>query len=263
MARTSKSSSANSEAALSDAVLAPPTRSPGGQVEASVGAESALDALEGDERDVVLTPMATARTAAEASASTEVPPDAQGELEFGPGPGNLLSDDELLRAVTALVFASPEPISVRRLLEILERPDRARLDLALAAVRERLVASGLPLELREIAGGYHILSQPEMGDIVQRLFKARKAERISAAALETLAVIAYRQPVSKAEIEAIRGVQAGPILRTLIERGLARVTGRADVPGHPLQYGTTRDFLDRFGLGSLDELPRDAELTKD
>ncbi len=76
-------------------------------------------------------------------------------------------------------------------------------------------------------------------------------------------MIAYRQPVSKAEIEAIRGVQAGPILRSLIERGLVRVTGRADVPGHPLQYGTTREFLDRFGLASLAELPRDSELTKD
>jgi segregation and condensation protein B len=91
----------------------------------------------------------------------------------------------------------------------------------------------------------------------------RKSERISGAALETLAVVAYRQPVTKAEIEAIRGVQAGPILRTLIERGLVRVTGRADVPGHPLQYGTTREFLDRFGLSSLGDLPRDGELAKD
>jgi segregation and condensation protein B len=102
-----------------------------------------------------------------------------------------------------------------------------------------------------------------LGEVVQRLFKARKAERVSAAALETLAVVAYRQPVSKAEIEAIRGVQAGPILRSLIERGLVRVTGRADVPGHPLQYGTTKAFLDRFGLESVAELPRDGELTRD
>ncbi|MDZ4772039.1 MAG: SMC-Scp complex subunit ScpB [Planctomycetota bacterium] len=179
------------------------------------------------------------------------------------GPGDQLSDDELLSALTALVFASPEPITMRRLLEILENPARTRLAVALDRLREGLAASHLPLELREIAGGFQILTKPEMGEIVQRLFKARRAERISSAALETLAVIAYRQPVSKAEIEAIRGVQAGPILRTLIERGLVRVTGRADVPGHPLQYGTTREFLDRFGLGTLEDLPRDAELTKD
>ncbi len=179
------------------------------------------------------------------------------------GPGDQLSDDELLSALTALVFASPEPITMRRLLEILEQPARTRVAVALDRLREGLAASRLPLELREIAGGFQILTKPEMGEVVQRLFKARRAERISSAALETLAVIAYRQPVSKAEIEAIRGVQAGPILRTLIERGLVRVTGRADVPGHPLQYGTTREFLDRFGLGTLEDLPRDAELTKD
>jgi segregation and condensation protein B len=201
-------------------------------------------------------------------ASSEVPVAVEAvdtELASVPvnGPGDQLSDDELLSALTALVYASPEPISMRRLLEILEQPARARLAVALDRLREGLTASGLPLELREIAGGFQILTKPEMGEVVQRLFKARRAERISSAALETLAVIAYRQPVSKAEIEAIRGVQAGPILRTLIERGLARVTGRADVPGHPLQYGTTREFLERFGLGTLADLPRDAELTKD
>lgn len=188
------------------------------------------------------------------------------ELEGGldePGPGDQLSDPELVAAVCSLVFASPEPISVRRLAEVLEGPARARIVTALEGVRERLAGCGLPLELREIAGGFQILTKPEMGEVVQRLFKARRAERISAAALETLAVIAYRQPVSKAEIEAIRGVQAGPILRSLIDRGLVRVTGRADVPGHPLQYGTTREFLDRFGLASLDELPRDNELTRE
>ena len=88
-------------------------------------------------------------------------------------------------------------------------------------------------------------------------------ERVSPAGLETLAIVAYRQPVTKAEIEAIRGVQAGPVLRSLVDRGLVKVTGRADQPGAPLQYGTTREFLDRFGLASLKELPRDAELVRD
>jgi segregation and condensation protein B len=208
--------------------------------------------------------------AAEVVAETPAPAPAAPETvdpEFASapehGPGDQLSDEELFCALTALVYASPEPITMRRLLDILEQPSRPRLAVALDRLRESLAASGLPLELREIAGGFQILTKPEMGEVVQRLFKARRAERISSAALETLAVIAYRQPVSKAEIEAIRGVQAGPILRTLIERGLARVTGRADVPGHPLQYGTTREFLDRFGLGTLEDLPRDAELAKD
>lgn len=193
-----------------------------------------------------------------AAATTDV-----NAVESTLGAGNSLTDDEILNAVTALVFASPEPIALRRLVALLENPAVARVEAALVRVRERLTQSSLPLELREIAGGFQILTTPEMGETIQRLFKARKAERISPAALETLAVVAYRQPVTKAEIEAIRGVQGGPILRTLIDRGLVRVAGHADVPGHPLLYATTREFLDRFGLASLGELPRDAELTKD
>jgi segregation and condensation protein B len=184
-------------------------------------------------------------------------------IEAEPGAGEQLSDEELVQSVVALVFASPEPLSERRLVQLLEGPRIERVRAALERARERLAATGLPIELRRIAGGHQLLTRPELGPLVQRLFKARKSERISAAALETLAVIAYRQPVTKAEIEAIRGVQAGPILRTLVDRGLVRVEGRADVPGHPLQYATTRSFLDRFGLGSLEELPRDSELSKD
>ena len=201
----------------------------------------------------------------------EADPPAAPEEPAGPadaaapstGPGEALSDEELVRCVTALVYASPDPIGEKRLAYLLEGPAIARVRSALETLRARLAASGLPLELRSIAGGWQILTQPELGPTVQKLFAQRKAERISPAALETLAVVAYRQPVTKAEIEAIRGVQAGPILRSLIEKGLVRVTGRAEVPGHPLQYGTTRVFLDRFGMGGLDELPRDSELAKD
>ncbi len=184
-------------------------------------------------------------------------------IDAEPGAGEQLSDEELVQSVVALVFASPEPLSERRLVQLCDGPRLERVRAALASARERLAATGLPLELRAIAGGHQLLTKPELGPLVLRLFKARKAERISAAALETLAVVAYRQPVTKAEIEAIRGVQAGPILRTLVDRGLVRVEGRADVPGHPLQYATTRSFLDRFGLASLDELPRDSELSRD
>jgi len=185
--------------------------------------------------------------------------------EGGEG-GERLSDEELLRAVAALVFASPEPITERKIASLVAgeggASETARTAAALATLRERLAASGLPLELRTIAGGWQILTSPDTSEVVKRLFQDRKAERISPAALETLAVVAYRQPVTKAEIEAIRGVQVGPILRSLVDRDLVKVTGRADVPGHPLQYGTTKTFLDRFGLGGLDDLPRDSELTR-
>jgi len=173
-----------------------------------------------------------------------------------------LSDDELPRAVAALIYASPEPLSERRLSALLGDAPPARVRAALDTVKARLESSNLPLELRAIAGGFQIQTASDLGPIVRRLFEDRKVERISPAALETLAIVAYRQPVTKAEIEAIRGVQAGPILRTLVDRGLVKVTGRADVPGHPLQYGTTREFLDRFGLSGPSDLPRDSELAR-
>lgn len=193
---------------------------------------------------------------------------AEGQDEASPkrgrrGPGADLDDDELAQRVLALLFASPEPLAQSRLVGLLERPEPQRVAAALAAIPERLRAAGLPLELRALAGGYTLMTVPEMGAVVARLSSARAVERISPAALETLAVVAYRQPVTKAEIEAIRGVQAGPILRSLVDRGLARVVGRADVPGHPLQYATTKEFLDRFGLMAIEDLPRDSELTRD
>ena len=191
--------------------------------------------------------------------------DPEAEAPEGEEPakaGEQLTDGELLEAVAALIYASPEPLAERKIASLLEGPEPARVRAAIEALGQRLEASGLPLELRSIAGGWQILTSPRMGEIVRRLFQERKVERISPAALETLAVVAYRQPVTKAEIEAIRGVQAGPILRSLVERGLVRVVGRADVPGHPLQYGTSKEFLDRFGLGGVDDLPRDSELAR-
>ena len=191
--------------------------------------------------------------------------EASGSGESGQGgaASSERSDNELVRAISALVFASPEPLTAARLSKLLDKPKPARLRAAMAEVTRRLENSGLPLELREIAGGWLLMTTPDMGSTLARLSETRKVERISAAALETLAVVAYRQPVTKAEIEAIRGVQAGPILRTLVDRGLIHVTGRADQPGHPLQYGTTREFLDRFGLARVEDLPRDGELTRD
>jgi len=190
-----------------------------------------------------------------------------GEPESGeegePGPGEELDQEELIRGVTALVFASPEPLGVGRLRGLLDGPRPARIKAALLEAGRRLAEAGLPLELRELAGGWRLMTTPEMSETVASLVRARKAETLSPAGLETLAVVAYRQPVTKAEIEAIRGVQCGAMLRSLTDRGLTRVTGRADVPGHPLQYGTTRGFLDRFGLGSLEDLPRDGELLEE
>jgi segregation and condensation protein B len=179
------------------------------------------------------------------------------------GPGEEKSDDDLLRELAALLFASPEPLSLGRLVELLERPARKRVTGALERLAQALDGSPLPVVLKEVAGSWRLLTDPEQAGVIARLREEPRPERISAAALETLAIIAYRQPVTKAEIEAIRGVQAGPVLRSLVDRNLVRVTGRAELPGAPLLYGTTREFLERFGLASLEELPRDGELNED
>jgi segregation and condensation protein B len=196
----------------------------------------------------------------EATSEVEVPEQPEPE---GPGPGDDLDDDELQRRLCALLFASPDPLGDGRLGTLLERPRPERVRAALEALQERFAASGLPVVLRRIGGGWRLFTAPEMGDVVASLRRDPGPERISPAALETLSIVAYRQPVTAAEVEAIRGVNAGNLLRTLVDRRLIRVTGRADQPGAPLQYGTTREFLDRFALGALSELPRDAELSGD
>ncbi len=179
------------------------------------------------------------------------------------GPGEGRSDDELFREALVLLFASVEPLSDARLVELLERPDPARVRALLERIAAELESSPLPIVLKKIAGGWRLLTDSACGPVLDRLRADPRPERISAAALETLAIVAYRQPVTKAEIEAIRGVQVAPILRTLVDRGLVRVTGRANLPGSPLQYGTTREFLERFGLSSLKDLPRDGELVEE
>lgn len=190
----------------------------------------------------------------DAAAAPEPQADSQGEDH---------SDDDLEREVAALLFASNDPVSATRLSSLLGGLPKSRLDTALARLGERLEASGLPYELRAIAGGWQLFTTPDMAETVAVLSRARRDEKVSPAALETLAVVAYRQPVTKAEIEAIRGVQVGPILRALVDRGLVKVAGRSDDPGRALLYATTRQFLDTFGLASIEDLPRDGELLRD
>jgi len=194
---------------------------------------------------------------APAPEETPVPPE---EPKYGPGED--LSDEELASEAAALLFASPEPLRISRLTALLGDPNPRRVREIVEGLAERLRESGLPVVLRSIAGGWRMLTDSSMGEVVGRLQKERKPERISGAALETLAIVAYRQPVTKAEVEAIRGVQSGPMLRSLVDRRLVRVTGRADVPGSPLLYATTREFLERFGIDRVQDLPRDGELAQ-
>ena len=166
-----------------------------------------------------------------------------------------LSDpEEIARVAMAALLTQREGLSVARLAEVCNTTKK-ELDGGLEALGSILRTSGLPLEVASTGDGVRLLTVPDVFPYLRRLRPSRGQERISPAALETLAVIAYRQPVIRAEIESIRGVKAGPVLRWLLEHKLVDVVGRAEVPGKPLQYGTTATFLERFGLGSLADLP--------
>ena len=204
-----------------------------------------------------------------AASEVSIPAPAEGEptpavpAEGEPLPAAELSDTELERDLAALLFVASEPLSRGRLAQLVGGTPERQVGEALDRLQARLTAAGLPWELREIAGGWQVFTTTDVAETVARLSKAKKEEKLSAAGLETLAIVAYRQPVTKGEIEAIRGVQVGPILRTLVDRGMVKVAGRSDDPGHPLLYGTTRKFLDTFALASIDDLPRDGELLRD
>jgi segregation and condensation protein B len=162
---------------------------------------------------------------------------------------------QLQAIVEALIFASPEPLTPRTLFKLLSDEPKEDVVAAVEAVRQEY--AGRPgLHLAEVAGGYQITTRPELHDWVRRLFNERTSQKLSVASLETLSVIAYKQPITQAEIGEIRGVNASGVLSTLLERHLIKIVGRKNVIGRPFLYGTTREFLIRFGLKDLGDLPR-------
>ena len=169
--------------------------------------------------------------------------------------------DHLKPIVEALIFASPEPVTAKQLYKLLDSEPKEDVDAAVAAVRADYDRPG-GLQLVEIAGGYQIVTRPELHEWVRKLFHERTSQKLSVQALETLAVIAYKQPVTSAEIAEIRGVSSsGGVLSTLADRRLIKTVGRKQVVGRPFMYATTREFLERFGLNDLSDLPKVEEMS--
>ena len=167
--------------------------------------------------------------------------------------------DELKAIIEALIFASPEPLSPKALVKLLESEPKEDVERALEAVKRDYQLPG-GLQLVEIAGGLQIVTRTDLHEWVRRLFHERKSAKLSVQALETLAVIAYRQPVTAAEIAEIRAVNTSGVLQTLVERRLIKTSGRKQVVGRPFLYVTTREFLMRFGLNDLTDLPKVEEM---
>ena len=169
--------------------------------------------------------------------------------------------DHLKPIVEALIFASPEPLTPKTLYRLLDGEPKEDVDAALAALRGDYERPG-GLQMVEVAGGYQIVTRPELHEWVRKLFHERTTQKLSVQALETLAVIAYKQPVTAAEIAEIRGVtSSGGVLSTLVERRLIKTVGRKQVVGRPFMYATTREFLERFGLSDLSDLPKVEEMS--
>ncbi|HET7456526.1 MAG TPA: SMC-Scp complex subunit ScpB [Gemmatimonadaceae bacterium] len=166
----------------------------------------------------------------------------------------------LAKLLEAALFASARPIPLDELCALDPESPRGAVTAALDEVREHYDVEGHGVELVEVGGGWQILTRAEYTEAIERAQLASRPSRLSAAALETLALIAYRQPLGRAEIEEIRGVAVGSILKSLHERGLIDVVGRGEGLGRPLLYGTTPVFLEQFALRHLEELPRADEL---
>jgi segregation and condensation protein B len=163
--------------------------------------------------------------------------------------------------VEAVLFASDEPLTAERLANIVETSVK-QIRQHIQNLNEKYKANANAFTIEQIAGGYQMLTLSPYNNWLRKLLRTRSDSKLSAAALETLAIISYKQPVIRADIEAIRGVAAGDMIRSLMYKGLVKIVGRAEVLGRPMLYGTTKKFLEIFGLNSLKDLPKIEELRK-
>jgi segregation and condensation protein B len=169
--------------------------------------------------------------------------------------------DQQKQIVEALILGATEPVAAARLADVVPGLDAARARALVEELRHEYEREGRAFEIWEVAGGYRIRTRQDFAPYLRQLQKERPL-RLSRAALETLSVVAYKQPATRAEIEHVRGVDAGPILRSLLDRKLLRIAGHREVPGRPLLYATTRRFLEVFGLARLEDLPTLREIDR-
>ncbi|MCI4445133.1 MAG: SMC-Scp complex subunit ScpB [Candidatus Aminicenantes bacterium] len=171
-------------------------------------------------------------------------------------------NEQLKAILEVLIFISQEPLTPDKMKEVLGEVPEEELSSALEALQEDYAASSRGIQLIQSAGGYTFVTKPEHDQWVRRLLQIEKKAKLSSAALETLSIIAYHQPITQAEISAIRGVDSTYSLKTLLQKKLIKIVGRKKAPGNPLIYRTTDKFLQYFGLNSLDDLPKEEEIAK-
>ncbi|MCC5822584.1 MAG: SMC-Scp complex subunit ScpB [Phycisphaerales bacterium] len=198
------------------------------------------------------------QTAAEPEPTQDAAQSPEPQAIPAPGP-------EVLAAVEAILTSVDRPISSARIAEPIGpvlgiEVGGPQVEAAIAALNESYDTEGRAFRIEPVSGGYRLMTRPEHAPVIAAMHRARASTRLSRPALETLAIIAYRQPVTRAELEAIRGVACGEVLRSLLDRKLIKIAGRAEELGRPMLYGTTPQFLDAFGLANIKDLPKPEEL---
>jgi segregation and condensation protein B len=171
-------------------------------------------------------------------------------------------EDTRKSVIEALLFASEKPLSIDQIRMVLDNLDLSETRKLIEELRNDYEINKRGLRVAEIAGGYQMITAPDFATFLKRLFKGRQADRLSKPALETLAIIAYKQPLTRTEIELLRNVNVDGVMKSLLEKNLIRICGRKKAPGRPCVYGTTRQFMEHFGLKSLDDLPKIEEFAE-
>lgn len=251
--------------------------------------EPAAESAEEETVEMSVDELLPAEEAAEGSEEEAAPADATvSGTEEAPGDNTVGAEagDEgsprhaLKRVIEAILFASQKPVSAKELISVLkgaadaDKENPSAPTRAFAKVKEPVIQAAIEeleiecveasraYEVRETAAGWQLVTKPDYSPWLRQLYPENRPARLSAPALETLAIIAYRQPITRADIEAVRGVAVDGVMQTLLDRGLIKIAGRADIPGRPLLYDTTQHFMEHFGLKDLDDLPNATELRK-
>jgi len=167
-----------------------------------------------------------------------------------------MENTELKPVLEALIFVSDKPLTMIEIKEVVEGVTDLQVRQAVEELNQDYEATKRSFIIQEVAGGFRMATRPEFAQWLKSFYKAKIKERLTRPSLETLAIIAYKQPVTRSEVEAIRGVNTDGVIATLLERNLVKIAGRKDTPGRPLLYATTDEFLSHFGLGSISEMPK-------
>ena len=212
-----------------------------------------------DEYDVIEEQDTTAASEEPSDARSTPPEQPDGAVQDSADEGPELETSDVhvdLRTLEALLFSTHHPLTAGRLAELLELESTKPIRRAIKDLNEQYITTDRSFRIEQVAGGYQMLTMPEFGDVLKSLHQKEIDAKLTKAALESLAIIAYKQPILRADIEAIRGVACGETIRSLMEKHLVKIAGRAEEPGRPILYGTTKRFLELFGLNSLKELPQ-------